>query len=399
MPRSAPLWWLLIGAAALLMVIETISLNGAIGSDFVIFRDAALRLFAPGSPIYNASSADTLQGFIYPPPALLVLAPLALVDVHTAFLLFSWIGWVLLAWALFLWLRLIGEGNGGARPGMLASVAGLSIALVLGPVASLRFGQIDGYILAISLFSIYALRRERGILAGALLALGCWIKIYPVLLMPWMLRQPDRARFLAGFTGAAILLPAIALLFVPIEQFAIYFRDLLPHLSRGVIVNIYNQSLFAVVARGTVGDVSLTSFDVVQVAPLWRGLIYLLAVTSIAAIILRIRRTGASDLVIAAWCLALIPLIAPLGWGHAYVYALPLLLLAFTAWAVRLDLVEGVALGVATLMFVPTAHHRFGLFDGMPTLIWHAGYARYAIATAIVMALAWRYARMRNTRD
>jgi alpha-1,2-mannosyltransferase len=82
-----------------------------------------------------------------------------------------------------------------------------------------------------------------------------------------------------------------------------------------------------------------------------------------------------------ALALAVICLIAPLGWGHTYVYALPLQLLLARRWPV--------VVGMCWATMLVSANHRFGFIEGVPVL-WDAVYGRYALAVLLLGYVAVR---------
>lgn len=383
---ALPRWiaWTGILIAALLFVAESYSLSGAIGSDFAIFHHAAVAFAANRSALYDSASAQSLQGFIYPPPAIVALLPLARFDLGTAFLLYTTAQVVALLFAFALWV-----GMAGRRRPVRDRIALIALAMASGPVVDLRLGQIDGFILALAVLALHLFRRHPGP-AGALLAIGCWVKIYPVLLLAPALAHANRRRLLAGFAAAALAIPALAMTIVPLVHFRGYFLTLLPAMSGRTIVNIYNQSLFAVFARTQTTHVAaLTSYDVAIVPGLRRAAIYGAALLGIAAIMWRVRRGAAEGCYVAAWCLATIPLISPLGWGHTYVYALPLALLVILSALDRGQWAAAAMASLGLLVVVIPATHRFGFLEAAPEPVWQLVYARYALLTIAAMALAW----------
>lgn len=383
--RNAALPWLVIALAIALLVVEQISLRGYIGSDFHLFHQAVATLRArpealygpPGQPL---EAGLTLSGFIYPPPGALALLPFGLGGLARDFLLFT--TFTLLSAALALgWIAARLPCGRAWRAGLFL------LALASGPVFACRAGQIDLAILALTVAAVAAGLGRRPALAGALLAAGAWIKIYPALLMLplWVaLPGPARKRLLSGFALAAIIVPALTALLVPLGLWKAYFGELLPAMASRTIVNIYNQSLVADLTRLSLpASQVLEKFDALPVPGSARfGALAIGGIVVAAAAWLARSKAKAP----ACWlAMAAISLLAPLGWGHAYVYVLPLWLCVAGQAAARRDRLAGLVAMVTFVLLLPSAHHRFTLFEGIGVLR-HLVYSRYALATLLLAA-------------
>jgi hypothetical protein len=219
--RSAKWWeWLLFAGLALSAVrFQALVLDflhgGAPMADFLVYFDAAksLRL---GGPLYDFAAAVGMPNgpvFKYPPFYAIVLAPFAIYPVQSVFT-----GWFLLNLVLLgvtgylLAFRLW-------RPFAPVSVApayliGIGI-LNFGPVwESLIRGQMDVVILtAAVVVLLLAQARKAELLAGALLALVTMLKLYPGLLVIYLLMQ-RRWRILAGFVVTSVALIVLSELVV-----------------------------------------------------------------------------------------------------------------------------------------------------------------------------------------
>ena len=211
--RSAKWWeWLLFAGLALSAVrfqarVLDFLHDGAPMADFLVYFDAAksLRL---GGPLYDFAAAVGMPNgpvFKYPPFYAIVLAPFATYPVQSVFT-----GWFLLNLAL---LGLTGYLLAFRlwRPFKPASVApayliGIGI-LNFGPVwESLIRGQMDVVILTAAVMVLLLARaRTAELLAGVLLALVTMLKLYPGLLVVYLLVQ-RRWRILAGFVAASLAL-------------------------------------------------------------------------------------------------------------------------------------------------------------------------------------------------
>ncbi len=392
--------WFAFGAlavAALLFVYETLSLQGYVGSDFRVFYDAAARFLADPVTVYNDpwkadpdAAAKTLQGFIYPPPSITLFLPLGAFSYEAAFQLFSWVALIAAIAACWMWLRMMREDAIAPLPTVdLAALIGL--AIVTSPVFTCRGGQVDTIILLFCVGGVVLARSRFAWIGGALLAAGAWVKIYPALVMAWAIQTPRRWPAIIGFGVAGLLIPLASLAIMPVSLFERYFLVFMPQMSAGAIINIDNQSLSAVWLRLTQSGLDpLVSYAALTVPGPVRAAIALLSLGGIGAISWQVWRSGAPTLWIAAWILATIGPLAPLGWGHSYAYLLPLMLMVMAASRAQGRIVVLTISLVAWVLIVVPAHRQFGFLEGRPGWLWHLVYARYAIATLALMVCAWR---------
>jgi alpha-1,2-mannosyltransferase len=390
--------WLLIAVVSMIFAYQTMRLTGYISGDFGIFYDAAHRFAVDPTSIYRDHSqtdfvADiaTLQGYLYPPPSILVFAPLTLGSKLAAFMVFSWLAMAAAILACWMWLRLMAR-DGFARPVWSEVVALIGLACVTGPVFSCRGGQVDTFILLLCVLGVGCGTTRWAWLGGVALAAGGWIKIYPGLILLYSLQQNRRIPLFVGFVAAAIAIPVLSLAIVPFETYRVYFEQLFPNMSGRAIINIDNQSLHAIWLRFAYPEIDAqTSFAAFEVPALVSASIGVAALASIAAFSVRCRALGTSTLMVAAVVLAWIGPIAPLGWGHSFAYGLPLLLMVLEmAWR-QTRLVSLFLAFAAWVAIVLPAHNR--LSDTVPDLLAQLFYARYTIATLLLMTLAWRLCR------
>lgn len=392
MKRLDVRWVLAVGVPLLLLLAEQMSLAGYISGDFRIFHRAVGRFLADPALLYAAApgvvpeAARTLQGYIYPPPGVLFLLPFGALPLGAGFALFSACVLVAAALAVRSWLGWMEQTGGPINPRLRAFL--LLMALASGPVMACRTGQVDAFVLLACVAAARLAQTGRGFWAGALLAAGAWLKIYPVLVMVPLLARPDTRRALiAGFAGAAVVVPLLSAPFLPISLWRTYFVDLLPAMSARTIVNVYNQSFGAFVARGDLPHaLALDGYDTVALPGSLRAGVLAMGLCVLALAWLRARRDEGGVPVGVALALAAISLIAPLGWGHTYVYALPLQLLLAR---------EGVRRGSPALLalvaagwgvMAVSANHRFG-FAEHSALLWQAVYGRYALVMLVMIVV------------
>lgn len=384
-------------AGLLLLAFEQLSLKGHRGSDFFVFHDAVKRVLADPATLYDdvrgvAGTAESLQGFLYPPPSIAMLLPFGLGTVETGFALLAWGALIAAIVALWLWFGVMRDA-GIVQPDRPTRVMLMLLALASGPVFTCRAGQVDTLILLIIMAGTVLAFRGRAGWGAAVLAFGAWVKIYPALLILPVLVDPKRRwPAILGFGAGAVVVPLLAAAVFPLSVWITYFTQMMPVMASRTIVNIDNQSVVADIVRLSLDHrLALASYDTVVVPALLRNGVVLMGLAIMGAMQWRVWRTDAPQLTVAAITMAVISLIAPLGWGHSYAYVLPLLVMvAAQAWNARSPGWLAV-IGCAYLAILLPGHRQFGFAEASPVL-WHLIYSRYALATFGLLAAAWRFA-------
>jgi len=126
--------------------------------------------------------------------------------------------------------------------------AGTLILLNFRPITdTIAYGQIDLALLFTLTLALWALRSDRDMLSGALVALGTLFKIYPVLLLAFFVFQ-RRWRGLAGFALGMLVLNGIALAIMGWEMHRVYLFEVLPQIG-GTTSWVENQTISGFLAR------------------------------------------------------------------------------------------------------------------------------------------------------
>ena len=264
------------------------------------------------------------------------------------------------------------------------------LTAVSGPFfAAVVAGQVDILVLLLCTVHIALITTDRPMWAGLVLAIGFWIKIYPLVLLAYALSHPKGARVLLGFICAGLALPLVLAPLVPLELYALYFMDYLPALSGSTIANIYNQSLTAFLTRLSlsVGE-SVQSFQAFPVPAPLRFSITVVAMFIIGLICVTAKRARDLRLPAFAMILAIFAVIAPLGWGHTYVYICPLV---YFVWLIGRKLQHPLTFfllaSLYAVMLVP-AYRIFPIHPDVPELAYKVFYSRYLFATVFLLIMS-----------
>jgi len=163
--------------------------------------------------------------FFYPPPYLLSFAWVIPLELETAYRAWFWLEHLfLLAVLLSLWRWV------PSRP--LALALGI-MAASFSPIPDNDWmGQANLFVLAVVLPGLLLVERGRWRSGGALVGLGCMLKMSPALLVAWWLLQ-GRWRPVVAAVAAAVLLSLASLPLVDLETQWRFYTQVLPGFGSG----------------------------------------------------------------------------------------------------------------------------------------------------------------------
>jgi hypothetical protein len=372
--------------------------------DFHFYREAVQRFLADPGTLYIPPAQMDLRGFLYPPAALGLFLPFALLSQGAAAALFRVAGVAALVGSVWLLFELLGEGGLDLHRRDRACL--VVVALAFGPTfTNMLYGQVNTFVLVDCLAFRLLLARRRPALAGAVLAAGVWLKVYPVLCLVFVLLSGDgggRARrMVAGFVGGLCGVVLVGLPWVPLSLYRTFFTEILPSASSGTFQNVLNQSLLGAASRqldpaGVCLDWDLCGRSVVPQT--WARILN--ATLALAALfgLGRWARPGSPARRTIAFLalLAAIPVISPLGWAYVYVMAAPAVLVAIHGAARSPAALVAVML-LSAGYFLP-ATHVFAFASRLPRALQHAIYDRYLLLTVVVIGwLLWTWRRASAT--
>ena len=393
--RYAPSLVGIIGATAVLVLVSHVrslvrdGVGQADGDDFHFYWQAGQRFFADHGTIYEG--AHDLRGFLYPPPSIVLFVPFALLPQAAGAWTFRAIGIVAALLSVELLARIF-ETNGlrvSPRDQVLLGI----VAIAMGPTyTNMVYGQVNTLVLLDCLAFRWLLDRRRPALAGAVLALGVWLKIYPILCLLWVVlweRRYDVRRALVGCAVALAVIPILCLPVVPWGLYRTYLADILPAASGRTFQNVLDQSLVAAASRtaGPIADyVGWEKCDFSVVPPVWaRVANTCVSLAGVVGLGLWVRTKPVRTKTVGFFVLlSVIPIVSPLGWAYVYVLAMPALLFAMTS--VRGLVARAAVLGACAAYFVP-ATHGWKAIARLPQVLGHLVYDRYLLAAALVAGL------------
>jgi alpha-1,2-mannosyltransferase len=357
-------------------------------TDFHYYYDAAVRFSQDRSRLYLATD-DYIAGFAYPPLAILPFLLLSQLPLGAALLCLTLASYGALVAAVVLWCRYL-RAHGIPIDATTARAVTI-IALALAPTyMNATFGQVNALVL-LSCVAFLTLSAVRPIAAGVLLACGMWLKLYPVVLIAvgaWS-RQKWRAIAFAGM--AAVVLMAIALPIVPLSAHRSFLWDVLPARIDKTAIHILNQSLVAFLERFQVAPdryLQWSGEQAITVSTTIRTINWLFAIVVLYYLWRRAEAGFRLSLVASdAVVMAVLAMVAPLGWGHTYMLVLPLVILRLALIAQAGPLRAFVVFCCVAALMVP-AGRLFPFANHWPGWLQNLLYSRYLLATAILAVLS-----------
>ncbi len=291
-----------------------------------------------------------LDYYAYPPPFLLVMAPLALFAGDFAAQRALWFGLNGLLLAVGLWIvaRWL-DGENTHRVLLLAPLLFASLPILV----TLQVGNFQIAVVVISVLAMVAFQKDQPVIGGSLLAFAILSKISPGVLGIVLLSQ--RRFRCAGWTaGFGVLFVALSLLTVGIQPMKAFLTYTLSRISSGEAFSFLDDSPFSILTNmSPFGLPFKLQLIGVQFDDPWRmarliGRIYSVVLAVLAFV--AVRRTGDRRSQAVTWMslLVLAALQSPFAPGYVCIGLLwAITLLATDVRSVR----GGLSLGLLWLLF------------------------------------------------
>lgn len=266
-----------------------------------------------GLPLYH-DFPGTLGGlelpFTYPPIAAVLFSSFSISPPWLVGSVFAVASFVALTAAAAVIARLL-TGNQVWTIGAAVAVGSLTLEPVL---ASLKFGQVNLFLMAMIVVDCLALRRFRGTLVGVAAA----IKLTPAVFVLYFLLRRDwraAATSMAALVGATLL----GFLFAPADSAEYWFHTVLDTGRAGALNYAMNQSL-----RGMLHRLPLEAS--VEL------LLWVLLCAIVVALVWRISLAVQNKLTVLLSVAVVGLLVSPVSWSHHWVWIAPILLSIGVVW-------------------------------------------------------------------
>ena len=214
------------------------------GPDFwILFKGA--RDWARGGSLYDLDAiVENHFGHVFkvPPFYGMLFLPFVFQDGERILFFHRMINVILISVTASVWFRMWGL--------RILSTAGAGVLILLNfrPMTdTIAFGQIDLALLLALTLALWALRADRAMLAGALVALGTLFKVYPLLLLAFFIVK-RRWWALAGFALGMLVLNGLSISVIGWEMHRVYLFEVLPRIG-GTTSWVENQTILGFLAR------------------------------------------------------------------------------------------------------------------------------------------------------
>jgi hypothetical protein len=281
------------------------------GPDFwILFKGA--RDWARGGSLYDLEAVRTNHfGHVFkvPPFYGMLFVPWVFQDGERILFWHRVLNCVLIGTTAIVWLRMWGL--------RFFSLAAASVLILLNfrPMTdTLAFGQIDLALLLTLTLALWALRADRDVLAGVLIALGTLFKIYPVLLLVFLVVK-RRWRGLAGFALGMLLFNGVAVAVMGWEMHRVYLTEVLPSIG-GTTSWVENQTISGFLARFVASPTESEIFKDHALALLGLGISGLIGLAGCVLVLPPARSRDTSFALQYSLFPLLMVLVVPAAWMH-----------------------------------------------------------------------------------
>ncbi|MBM2813643.1 MAG: Uncharacterized protein HW421_405 [Ignavibacteria bacterium] len=294
--------------------------------DFKIFYYSAKTFFEAPLNIYNAPISGIPVPYLYPPPSIFLFVPFSLLPEVSSYFSFVLIGILAYIISIRLLIKSI-EINIDIKFVRFQRICIWLIAFGFGPfIQNLRQGQVTSFVLLACVGTYYLLIRGKNTSAAGILLIGFWIKLYPIILFPLLLKEKKYIQVAIG-TGLGILLPMIiTIFFSPFEIFSVYFTRIVPSTSQQIMLNPLNQSIAGFLMRVSAGATSFTSWNYFFVPVGIKVTVIIISLISLSWIFHYFFKKSANSLFVFISLTSITSMISFLGWEYSYLLALPLVI-------------------------------------------------------------------------
>lgn len=315
-------WWIVF-----LAIFSLLSLTFEIFSgrwsmlDFEVYYRTAQRMFA-GDEIYRIAS-DDYYIYKYAPTASILFMPLTILPLWSAKIIY-WGGLTFLLGFILqkLYEQINNENINKTRLNKNAIIFAL-LTILIHVHSELTLGQVNILLLAFYVFIIFAIKKNKQILAAFLLAISIFIKPFGLIFLPYLFLK-KKYRLLLYIAGFMLLLFVLPLLFYPsFDSFIALNHAWINELSielgnKQELLSKANHTIFSVLARFTpIGFVLTSSIS--------QKIYQILVLVAIGWLVFRLVRSKQSIILEMSILIILIPLFAATS-KNAFVFAMPLAL-------------------------------------------------------------------------
>ncbi len=264
---------------------------------------------------------DSVEPFLYPPVAAVLLLPVAMLPLGAAKIVFVLINLL----AQFLGIAVLFSDRAPPQRRVLTAAGWILVLLLFPFFWGLYLGQANSLVFLACALALRQVRRGDQLGGGALLAVAALLKVFPVVLLVLLLCKRQYRAVAASVVTMAVL-SLLSLPVVGISTFQRFFTDVIPEITSRVEPFVRNQGISGTLHRLFTDNPYV--HRIVDSPGLARGLATVLAVVVVGLTIwctrrARLDRTPSRrfELEWGLWLIAAV-LVSSISWEHYAVFLL-----------------------------------------------------------------------------
>jgi hypothetical protein len=322
----------------------------------------------------------------YPPPAALFFRIFSLFPFAYSYAVWSFFIYAIIIFAIILYVKCLDKDARDENSGMWFPFI-LCVSAAPSFLDS-SFGNVNSLLLLLCVVYAWFFKCQKFILAGLVLSVAFWLKLYPALLLLTLFKAHKKVRLAGSFLVGVAVIFVLSLFFIPIDVFKEFFFEIAPAYSGQTITHVFNQSLIPALLRVIHSSDTYFSYDYMLIPPEIRIITSTIIGSVLIVFCLAAWKYEASSACMIAGLCNFIPLITPIGWGYTFVMLYPSLIFLYYHGILKSKIASLLYLFGWFALAIPS-YHRIGQFmlPGLAQLVY---YSRYTIADILLSGLLFQ---------
>lgn len=362
--------------------------------DFKLYYYAAEQFLESPDILYFNRFADDTYFYIYPPPAIILFLPLQFFSLYGAYFVFDFLAFFAYIFAIYITYKILSTQNINVPKSIF-----FIIAIGFGSfIQNTKYAQVNSIILLICVYALYLKTQDKPILASIFIAIGFWIKIYPIFLLPLLCNRKDKVKPLISGLIALILIPIILLPFIPYSTYQFFFTDVVSSMGESIQISLLNQSFSAGVMRIITGSENISQWMIVEL-PAWLSIVNSLFLIFLSLILYTLNYFDKANFILIFFLqLSIICIFTIFGWDYVYILAVPFALYVLFQETTK-PLIKKIIVSSAIILLLiakPPGSINDIIQTQLPGIVFHLFYLRYAIAIILLALVHFTTIRKKN---
>lgn len=330
----------------------------------------------------------------YPPPAALAFRLFSLLPFEYAYTIWSLGIFGLIIGSLLIFAKILKEESQNVK-----SNVWFPLILCMSAAPSFldsSFGNVNSLVLLLCVVYVWFFSRQKIVLAGIILSIAFWLKLYPALLLLSLIKTNRKASLIGGFSSGVAVIFVTSLFFVPLQVFKEFFIEIVPAYSGQTITHVFNQSLLPAILRIFSSTKTFFSYDYILIPAPIRIVTSTLIILLLSVYCFLNWKCRSSSAVFIAGLCNFIPLITPIGWGYTFVMLYPSFIILYYQGMLQTRFQSFLYL-LCWCGLVTPSYHRIEQYN-IPDVIKLIYYSRYTIVAIFIIILLLKAVYLKNSK-